>query len=130
MIKKFRIWDIETRQFFYWSISENPPTCLLKTYIESNTEQFTGLKDRNNKDIYEGDFIKHIDFWGRKDVDHIIGKVVFKDGSYSVHAQGADEKYLYYGWIIKGLYSQEPLTSNSSQEVVGNIHTNPELLEG
>ncbi|KKM04947.1 hypothetical protein LCGC14_1759030, partial [marine sediment metagenome] len=76
-----------------------------------------------------GDIIKYIDPWGRKEVDHIEGEVIFGKGEYSSHAQGADDIHSYYGWLIKDKYNVKPLTQDSCYKVVGNIYSNPELLK-
>ncbi len=56
---KFRIWDMESEQYFYWDITQKYPGCLLSEYIRDSSEQFTGLFDSKGKDIYEGDKIKY-----------------------------------------------------------------------
>ena len=53
--KKFRIWDIETKQFFYWDILQAPPTCLTAKYIREQTQDYIGLRDKHSKEIYEWD---------------------------------------------------------------------------
>jgi len=66
--------------------------------------QYTGLKDNNGKEIYEGDIVK----WGK-----IIEKVEMKDGCWSMD-----------GWILGTIVEEFNL------EVIGNIYENPELIKG
>lgn len=80
--------------------------------------QFTGLQDRNGKEIYEGDILKYnFPYDGR--LKH-ISPVTYLETQAS------------FG--LKDIYGNEiPLyriTANNYFEVVGNIYENPELLEG
>jgi uncharacterized phage protein (TIGR01671 family) len=125
---KFRAWDKEDKvmvEFFPGDNLSDEYFC--EPFI---IMQYTGLKDKNGKEIYEGDIVKHIDAWGRKKVDHIIGAVIFGEGKFSIHCQGADDNRTYRGWLIKGEYGhEEPLTSNTCQEIIGNIYENGDLLK-
>jgi uncharacterized phage protein (TIGR01671 family) len=93
-------------------------------------EQFTGLTDKNGKDIYEGDIVE----WEhtRDDILPKRGPVVwgeYSDGEYAENLDcwmvGHDPlschiKYAGYGatgWVAR-----------DSVRVIGNIHENPELL--
>ena len=73
--------------------------------------QYTGLKDTNGKEIYEGDLLNIvIDFgYGPQGV---IAKVVWKDSGWQFDSDAGCE----YG-------------ADGVGEVIGNIYENPELLE-
>ncbi|NSV57628.1 hypothetical protein FKY79_12130 [Enterococcus faecalis] len=76
--------------------------------------QSTGLKDKNGVEIFEGDVLYYIPF-----ESHINDSiVVFEKGSFC-------KKMLRNGKLtsVKFIDSEE-------YEVIGNIHENPELLEG
>lgn len=75
---------------------------------------YTGLKDKNDKEIYEGDIIQ-INFLLFKK-SKPIWKVVFRDANFML--QNIREH------IFVGLNA-----TPSSGEIIGNIYENPELLE-
>lgn len=78
--------------------------------------QYTGLKDANGKEIYEGDIVKYFDwstepsFTEVKWQDDLTGFYPFAD-----HPNNC-------GCCGKGLLAE-------GIEVVGNIYENPEILE-
>ena len=81
-------------------------------------QQFIGLKDKNNKEIYEGDILHH----------------VFDGASYPKEAR--DEILTCVWGKHSGLYSFENHNAEyywaeiaNRCEVIGNIFENPELLE-
>ena len=76
---KFRVWDSTTKKMVNENLSSSPSSGailpsweILKLYSE-NIMQFTGLYDKNGKEIYEGDIIKY-GFW--------LEVVEFKDGAF------------------------------------------------
>ena len=80
-------------------------------------EQYTGLKDKNGKEIYEGDIIR--EKWFDEDVrrgENRVGKVeYFTDG--------------FVCWFVGGRFIPLGMFPVSHIEVIGNIHENPELLK-
>lgn len=71
--------------------------------------QYTGLKDKNGKEIYEGDIV-------------IIGKSLIEEIKWLDESNWIGEKCPVNGWVNHGsIYKQKP-------EIIGNIYENPELL--
>ncbi|MDH5085859.1 YopX family protein [Clostridium perfringens] len=86
--------------------------------IEAEILQYTGLKDKNGKEIYEGDILSIKIYSGDKVI--VEGKTVveFKDGCFGV-IWGHDKAFLSLNSFFKAKF-----------EVIGNIYENPELLRG
>lgn len=76
--------------------------------------QFTGLTDTNGTKIFEGDIVEGADFTAE---DGGYGVVSFVDGAFEVNGNNVT------GTFHENYWGRE-------FEVIGNIHDNPELLEG
>lgn len=90
--------------------------------VPESVGQFTGLRDKNDKDIYEGDIVKWI----------LTMPEVSVNGGYEEYDTEEigeikwDEGALQLGEYCAAGFAYE---SEDYAEIIGNVHDNPELLE-
>ncbi len=81
-------------------------------------EQYTGLKDKNGKEIWEGDILR----W--KHYYEITGEDI--ETTAKVYWEEKDASFVVGDWFE----SLGHLVDEDKVEVIGNIHENPEVLNG
>lgn len=109
-------WLLTNKLGTYIVTEENPHECTQNHYIEideycrvvpESVGQFTGLHDKNGKEIYEGDIV---------DVNYTVKYIdPDKQDEEEFHKFANDDLYRF----VRDKYA----------EVIGNIYENPELLE-
>lgn len=83
--------------------------------------QYTGLKDKHGKRIFEGDIVRYYERQlGGADAP-VIQSVGYEEGGFCVH------NYFLNNWLRNAVNGNIQL---EGIEIIGNIHDNPDLIGG
>ena len=115
---KFRVWYFKEKRMIDWEEMKDG-TETIDIYLEkrcsdiSEPMQFAGLKDKNGREIFEGDLIDD-------------GLEIYWNKYWHAWAVKLPEETTVYSLLYKYLIEY---ASDDGIEIIGNIHENPELLE-
>jgi len=129
------MWDINTKRFYYMYLDELIGlTRTISIPKEATIQQYTGLNDKNNIEVYEGDIVKINRCYIRPFVNEKqqIDYKIIDDGEIEIGQ-------VIWGWNTqKYLVSYEHIRYDDVEdfdskshrvEVIGNIFETPELLK-
>lgn len=143
---KFRAWDKEREKMFYfgdpiydseydWLAFRQPNRDTMFYEGVDTLMQYTGLKDKNGKEIYEGDIV-------RLYTGEVCGVVFPVGGGFVVDWYDKNKKAGFRKPLYNEIYFDGPSVSftpdgaiegedyytERKAEIIGNIYENPEML--
>lgn len=130
-----KLYDADVGIDYPGTLSEIPTLNWEDESDNNEVEMCTGLKDKNGKEIYEGDIVEatvRISTPYKSDTFRSVrGKIIYGPGGsfcieepeiFTSNDEGSERKFT----VINPLFN---IVSRVRVEVIGTIHENPELLE-
>lgn len=120
---KFRAWDGEWMyEPIIWGDTVYRGELSLEGRISCDDPvmQYTGLKDKNGKEIYEGDIVDFVIHTWDGGGEQYVGEVVFSNGMYHIETTNNISEGSNILFFV--------LDQDDGFEVIGNVYENSELL--
>jgi uncharacterized phage protein (TIGR01671 family) len=116
---KFRAWNKEKKEFDYIDFSFGG-----EVYCNTDNlplQQYTGAKDKNGKEIYEGDIIASFATNDNELTEVHRGVVEYNNSAFCFYINGQSIHSIFdcYGMLQIGI---------DKKEIIGNVYENEELL--
>lgn len=105
---KFRCWDSISKELHKWETINYLPLPDFLKFEHYTLIQYTGLKDKNGKEIYESDILYCLKCYYRLERHN--------NGCYELYEIGTEKMFILENEL-------------HTVEIIGNIYENPELLE-
>lgn len=119
---KFRAWDKEENRMIPWDFFCDAGIKDLFNNDSLTVMQFTGLKDKHGKEIFENDIVK---VWINTDLNawehQQLAQVVFKCGCFCLQNNNRSI-------LLDDKCKKEPLNKFFECEAIGNIYENLDIL--
>jgi len=137
---KFRAWgddcDIPKKKAMHYDVQEaydwsgDIPVSSFGEMLSDDdwvVMQYTGLKDKNGKEIYEGDFLESRDYVAVVCYGEWVSHDAYDDGETSIlgfyikeyHTRSDGSKYT----------SENSIFNSEGDEIIGNIHKDSHLID-
>lgn len=107
---------------FDYGLPENIMSFMKESEKLESITQYTGLNDRDGKEIYEGDILKHPDYCNGELSGFHVNAVIYEKIE-------DEENYLYKHHLEYIIGANTLIDVYQYSEIIGNIFENPELIK-